>query len=496
MANKKDLAEAQSYSRARLITAFTSGIPDGKELAPKKGLMPVVVGIGLTAIIVLISVFSGMFNPGLPADWANNKLIVAKNTASRFISVHGTLYPVINTTSARLLIPSKDYRVIIVDDSQLEGIPVGNSVGIAGAPDILPNRDRLASKQFISCMNGGSMRNVIAADVQAAAMSDRSAVLANVSGARFLIAGGRRYALPKDTLTRDSILRILGLGQIREHVATIQWVNLFKAGTDLTTISVPGAGGSVEVNGIAYTVGSVVSQQGGSQRYVVMKDASLSPISGIAAELYAIGKPDASVKPQELTIAQLGGFTNASTSFIPADWPTGRLTAADGGDSPCALLEPKHGSANEDGEVRLATVTNGSLIAKTASHTVVSGGSGALVRALGGSDAEQGMLYVIDGSGIAYPVPDDTAETVARLGYHTDDPIALPRAWASIYMTGVSLSSDAAGRQAQITAGTQDTSAADGSAADESSAAQGGSDAAGTGSGTGSGTADGGSAGQ
>ena len=27
MANKKDLAEAQSYSRRRLVTAFSSGIP-------------------------------------------------------------------------------------------------------------------------------------------------------------------------------------------------------------------------------------------------------------------------------------------------------------------------------------------------------------------------------------------------------------------------------------------------------------------------------------
>ena len=57
MANKKDLQDAQNYSQARLITAFTSGMPDGKELTPKKGLTPVMVSIGLTAIMVLISVF-------------------------------------------------------------------------------------------------------------------------------------------------------------------------------------------------------------------------------------------------------------------------------------------------------------------------------------------------------------------------------------------------------------------------------------------------------
>lgn len=166
MANKKDLQDAQNYSRARLITAFTSGMPDGKELTPKKGLTPVMVSIGLTAIMVLISVFYGIISPGLPSDWSNNKLIVGKNTASRFISVNGVLHPVINTTSARLLIPSDEYRVITVDDNELEGIPIGSSVGIVGAPDILPNRSRLVSKFLVSCLDTerASTNNLITND--------------------------------------------------------------------------------------------------------------------------------------------------------------------------------------------------------------------------------------------------------------------------------------------------------------------------------------------
>ena len=56
MADKKDLSEAQSYSRRRLVTAFTSGIPDGVELMPKKNQTPVIVGVGLTIIAMLISI--------------------------------------------------------------------------------------------------------------------------------------------------------------------------------------------------------------------------------------------------------------------------------------------------------------------------------------------------------------------------------------------------------------------------------------------------------
>lgn len=78
MANKKDLAEAQSYSRRRLVTAFSSGIPDGVELTPKKNQSPVIVGVGLTVIAILVSLFYGMVSPSLPDGWENNKLIVAK----------------------------------------------------------------------------------------------------------------------------------------------------------------------------------------------------------------------------------------------------------------------------------------------------------------------------------------------------------------------------------------------------------------------------------
>lgn len=105
MANKKDLAEAQSYSRRRLVTAFSSGIPDGVELTPKKNQSPVIVGVGLTVIAILVSLFYGMVSPSLPDGWENNKLIVAKNSAARYVSSNGTLHPVINAISARLLIP-------------------------------------------------------------------------------------------------------------------------------------------------------------------------------------------------------------------------------------------------------------------------------------------------------------------------------------------------------------------------------------------------------
>ena len=66
MATKKDLIEAQGFSRRRLLSAFTSGAPGGKELDPAKPLRAVAGGIALTAILILGGLFYSFLRPGLP----------------------------------------------------------------------------------------------------------------------------------------------------------------------------------------------------------------------------------------------------------------------------------------------------------------------------------------------------------------------------------------------------------------------------------------------
>ena len=123
MATKKDLIEAQAFSRRRLLTAFTSGAPGGTELEPAKPLRAVVAGLALAAIVILAGVFYGLVRPGLPADWQNNALILVSDTGARYVSRDGTLHPVLNTASARLLMPAGEYRVISTDQSAIGGHP-------------------------------------------------------------------------------------------------------------------------------------------------------------------------------------------------------------------------------------------------------------------------------------------------------------------------------------------------------------------------------------
>ena len=150
MATKKDLVEAQSFSRRRLTTAFVSGAPGGREVEPHRPLRAVVGGLALTAVLVLGSMAFGWLRSSLPADWKDNRLIIAEDSGARYVSLKGLLHPVVNTTSARLLIPSKDFRVLAVPDEELASIPRGATLGIVGAPDSLTPPERLVNSGWVS----------------------------------------------------------------------------------------------------------------------------------------------------------------------------------------------------------------------------------------------------------------------------------------------------------------------------------------------------------
>ena len=293
MANKKDLAEAQSYSRRRLVTAFSSGIPDGVELTPKKNQSPVIVGVGLTVIAILVSLFYGMVSPSLPDGWENNKLIVAKNSAARYVSSNGTLHPVINAISARLLIPSSDFKVLTVADDQLKNIPIGSTIGILGAPDSLPEENNLIAGSINSCVSDSNITTTLS-NASSQVTDTATAIVANVDGISYLVNGSHRYQLPQEATLRDAFLRAFGIPETASTDATAQWINLFEQGSPIEQISVDGAGNSITVHGVEALVGSVVMQQGDAKKtkYVVRSDGSLFPLTDFTYGLYITGKTD------------------------------------------------------------------------------------------------------------------------------------------------------------------------------------------------------------
>ncbi len=291
IANKKDLAEAQSYSRRRLVTAFSSGIPDGVELTPKE--KPDSRNSGCRAYR-----HSNTCQPFL----RHGKSIIArrlgeqqahrrKNSAARYVSSNGTLHPVINAISARLLIPSSDFKVLTVADDQLKNIPIGSTIGILGTPDSLPEENNLIAGSINSCVSDSNITTTLS-NASSQVTDTATAIVANVDGISYLVNGSHRYQLPQEATLRDAFLRAFGIPETASTDATAQWINLFEQGSPIEQISVDGAGNSITVHGVEALVGSVVMQQGDAKKtkYVVRSDGSLSPLTDFTYGLYITGK--------------------------------------------------------------------------------------------------------------------------------------------------------------------------------------------------------------
>jgi len=443
MATKKDLIEAQGFSRRRLLSAFTGGAPGGKELEPAQPLRAVVIGVALTALIVLGGVFYGLIRPGLPTGWGDNHLILASDTGARYVSIKNVLYPVINTASARLLMPADKYAVITTDQKTLTGITVGPTVGILGAPDHLPAAAALVGNGWGACELSGAKTAVTISSIHSLDPSSNAAVV-SVDKRLYVVFGQLRYEV--DAAKADSVLRAVGLDTSSATAVDGRWLDLFQPGTALKPIVVPQAGQPVGSTGL--TVGSVVHPEGSAttERYLVTSDGQIAHLGPIAYQLYLLGTGANGSGDHDVSPAQIASVPTAKAPAGGADWPAAKLNPVPTDSPACALL------THSDGEPQtvLAQLTQSSHPLTTSAGIHVTSGAGALVRASGAGNQSSGTVYVIDETGTAYPVPGATSDIIARLGYTTARVVKVPQTWVDFMPVGPALTVKAAGSSPKV----------------------------------------------
>lgn len=435
MATKGDLIEAQNFSRRRLLTAFVSGAPGGKELEPTSPMRAVIAAIALTALVVLVGVFYGFIRPGLPNGWENGKLILVSDTGARFVTVEGVLHPVINTASARLLLPSAEFDVISTDQQNLDDARIGDTLGIVGAPDELPAPDRLSNAGWSACVTDDATLDV-QIGAPSPAVSQRAAVVES-DAKLYVIDGGQSFAVSGNS---DAVLRAAGIATLDPAVVPSDWLNLFTPATALAPLVVDGFG--TPVAGSDLTVGSAVHITGtpDDERLLVQADGTLAPLTPLAWQLYLLGSGSSASEAVELSNAEAAaaGLGNAERPAGGEDWPAEGFQAIADGERVCATLVPGEGQA------ATALATQDEATSTEAGVHVVPG-TGALVRAGGRGEQSTGIVTLVDATGTAYPLPGATEETVLRLGYTLDDIGSISGGWTDLLPTGPILSEAAAG---------------------------------------------------
>ena len=259
MATKRDLVEAHAFSRRRLVTAFVSGAPGGREVEPARPGRTIVGGVALSVLMVAAAAITGVFSDRPDSDWDAPGLVISKELGAAYVILDEDLpdgelpelRPVLNITSAQLILGAEGLEPRIVSQDVLETRPIGADIGILDAPASLPDPGALVDTGWTAC-TGEGLGLAVALDDEPAVTpaSPSDAVLVEVKGGAssglWLVATApdngsepaqaHRYLVPAGASERtDAFLREVGLGSGSAQAVRVprEWLELFPRGGDL-----------------------------------------------------------------------------------------------------------------------------------------------------------------------------------------------------------------------------------------------------------------------
>jgi len=292
MQSKRDQLQAHTFVSSRLRSALLRGDAELPHTPTRRASTGLFAGSMIGIVVLAIAGVIGFLHPGDGSAWRKpGTIIVEKGTGARFLLLDGALRPLANLTSARLLVGAKA-PVSYVSTDSLRGIPQGPSIGIAGAPDSLPDPATMGRMTWQVCARGasGGADDTATTDVlidQVLPMTKLAASIAPTvrtpDGTYYLIWSGHRLRIPE-----SAAIVALGLDHVTPVQVTSSWVNALPPGPDLIAPRIPDVGRpGPSVAGQAGRIGQVFAAQSLSDRqtYYVLLEDGLSPVSQVAATL-------------------------------------------------------------------------------------------------------------------------------------------------------------------------------------------------------------------
>ncbi len=160
MATKRDLVEAHQFSRRRLVTAFVSGAPGGREVEPARPGRALIGGLALALLVVAGGAVTGLIFGRDEADWKQPGLVISKDLGQPYLvsTPEGgglVIRPVVNITSARLILGA-DADPTYVSEEAINAERIGEPIGIIDAPAQVPDPDDLVETGWTACTSVGT----------------------------------------------------------------------------------------------------------------------------------------------------------------------------------------------------------------------------------------------------------------------------------------------------------------------------------------------------
>jgi hypothetical protein len=469
MATKKDLVEAYSFSRRRLVTAFVSGAPGGREVEPARPGRAVIGGIAIAVLLLAGAVILGILGSPVELDETKPQLLSEKESGADYVLISTgdseelELRPVINITSAMLLL-GDDIEPFVVPRDELSELTPGEQIGILQAPATPPPVDNLLPGGWTACtgtVDGApvGVRLDVARDPAVEPTPDVGFVVRAVGGEQeslYLVAESTRgtldgrprahaYEVPEAEATR--ILSGVASSSVADATPVpAAWLTTFPPGgaLDLGSFGLtardvgrPFPGRTADGPLAQARVGDVLETD--AQRYLLTAEGAALPLDGFAAAVYQGLAPEGR-EPLSVSGTVPGDLEVLDRTLLDSTrWPLEPTTEQPAGEL-CSLLGTAPGEApsvtlaraEPGGTASAEGVEPGERVA-----TVVAG-AGAFVRSGGWSDTQATTRVLVDDRGFAYPVAGEAEQE--RLGYAGVAEQVVPDSWVELLVPGVPLS--------------------------------------------------------
>lgn len=246
-----------------------------------------IFGAVAVAIVAAVMALLAWLRPNAdPGD----ALILRGGSGQLYVRVDGTVHPVTNLASARLIAgaPEEPRRI---GDANLLALPRGVPVGIVTAPDVFAPGDAAASA-WSACTVAGDGRVAVVAGPGAATLGEGRAVLAEADGRQWVVSGSGRRLLPAaDDLAGRAIRRNLGI-----EATTPVWrppAQLLSAAAELPPLVLP------------VPLPEVISS--GEESWAREQDGGVYPVTALQRDILL----DAGAEHTEMSGAQLAELPDA-----------------------------------------------------------------------------------------------------------------------------------------------------------------------------------------
>ncbi|QMU77125.1 type VII secretion protein EccB [Streptacidiphilus sp. PB12-B1b] len=413
MQTRRDHLHAYRFAMGRLATALLTGDPGRGDNPTGRAALGTFLGAGVVVLLCAGFGVYGLISPPANSSWRTpGSIVVQQQTGSRYLYLGGQLRPVLNYSSA-LLILGGAATVRDVPASSLGSTPYGSPVGIADAPDALPAPAALLTGPWTRCLRGdlpgGEAVDFAPGGRTAGLPAGHQALLTGPDGSRYLLWAGVLHPVPS-----ASALIALGLDGDQALPAPQSWLDALPAGTPLAAAPVTDAGrAAAPVAGQPTAVGQLFATAGaGSDHDYVMTADGIAPVGATEAALLAARPGAAAVRTVAAT-----ALAAAPVSSQPAP----------GGGLPDVLDAPA--LATGGGAVCLRQQADGAALSSSVvieRGAAATGGRAVLVPPTGGvlavdqqqlaQQVSDPQTYLITDQGIAYPLGDSQAQQTLGLG--------------------------------------------------------------------------------